>query len=119
MGKSASSRIASLQRERASQLQAGLAVRQAFFGERDAARQSAIAALKMSNDRDVLYGVALAFALAGDFSRATGMTNDLEKRLPENTAVRFSYMPTASCRSRGESWRRFKGRRSAASCRFT
>jgi eukaryotic-like serine/threonine-protein kinase len=82
------------QRERASQFQAGLAVRQAFLGERDAARQSAIASLKISNDRDVQYGAALAFALAGDFSRATAMTNDLEKRLPEDTAVRFSYVPT-------------------------
>jgi tetratricopeptide (TPR) repeat protein len=82
------------QPERAAQFQAGIALRRALFGEADAARQSAFAALKISNGRDVQYGVALAFALAGDISRATAMTNDLEKRLPEDTAVRFSYVPT-------------------------
>jgi DNA-binding winged helix-turn-helix (wHTH) protein len=82
------------QQERAAQSQAGVAVREAFFGEQYAARQSAKAALAISNGRDVQYGAALAFALAGDTRRATTITNDLEKRLPEDTAVRFSYVPT-------------------------
>jgi eukaryotic-like serine/threonine-protein kinase len=69
-------------------------VRQALYGARAAAQQSAIAALKISKGRDVQYGAAFAFALAGDATRATAMTNDLEKRLPEDTAVRFSYLPT-------------------------
>jgi eukaryotic-like serine/threonine-protein kinase len=82
------------QRERAAQFQSAVAVREAFFGESESARQSATAALRISKGRDVQYGAALAFALAGDTSRAMAMTNDLEKRLPEDTAVRFSYVPT-------------------------
>jgi eukaryotic-like serine/threonine-protein kinase len=82
------------QGERAAQFQASVAVRQALFGARDVARQSAIAALRISKGRDVQYGAALAFALVGDTGQATAMTNDLEKRLPEDTAVRFSYVPT-------------------------
>jgi len=81
------------QPERAAQFQAALAVRQAFFGEHEAARQSANIALSISNGRDVQYGAALAFALAGDTDRAATMANELEKRLPEDTAVRFSYLP--------------------------
>jgi eukaryotic-like serine/threonine-protein kinase len=82
------------QRERAAQFQAAIAVRGAFLGKRHAAQQSAVAALKISKGRDVQYGAALAFALAGDVSRATAMTKDLEKRLPEDTVVRVSYVPT-------------------------
>jgi len=82
------------QPERAAQFQISTAVWQALLGEADAARRSAVAALKISKGRDVQYGAALAFALAGDTSRATEITNDLEKRLPEDTAVRFSYVPT-------------------------
>lgn len=82
------------QREPAAQFRASEAVREALFGDPDAARQSAKAVLSISNGREIQYGAALAFALAGDISRATVMTNDLEKRFPEDTAVRFSYVPT-------------------------
>jgi DNA-binding winged helix-turn-helix (wHTH) protein/predicted Zn-dependent protease len=82
------------QPERAAQFQVSTAVWQALLGEADAARRSTVAALNISKGRDVQYGAALAFALAGETSRATEITNDLEKRLPEDTAVRFSYLPT-------------------------
>jgi hypothetical protein len=42
----------------------------------------------------VEYGVALAVALSGDSSQAQVLANDLEKRFPEDTSVRFSYLPT-------------------------
>jgi DNA-binding winged helix-turn-helix (wHTH) protein/predicted Zn-dependent protease len=106
------------QRERAAQFQVSLAVREAFFGERDAARQSAKAALSISNGRDVQYGAALAFALAADSSRATAMANDLERRLPEDTAVRFSYVPTlraALAMNRGDASRAVEALQVAAS----
>lgn len=82
------------QRERAALYQAGAAVREAFFGNLAAARRSAIAALELSKGRDVEYGAAIALALSGDRSRAEALTNDLEKRFPEDTSVQFSYLPT-------------------------
>jgi eukaryotic-like serine/threonine-protein kinase len=35
----------------------------------------------------------LALALSGDYARSQTLTNDLEKRFPEDTSVRFSYLP--------------------------
>jgi DNA-binding winged helix-turn-helix (wHTH) protein/tetratricopeptide (TPR) repeat protein len=81
------------QRERAALYEAGAAVREALFGDLAAARQSAMAALGFSKSRVVKYGAAIAFALSGDLSRAEALTNDLEKRFPEDTSVQFSYLP--------------------------
>jgi ATP/maltotriose-dependent transcriptional regulator MalT len=36
---------------------------------------------------------AFALALAGDASRAEVLVNDLERRFPEDTSARFSYLP--------------------------
>ena len=36
---------------------------------------------------------ALGLALSGDFSRSEALAGDLEKRLPEDTFVRFTYVP--------------------------
>jgi predicted Zn-dependent protease len=52
-----------------------------------------MAALALSKSRDVQYGAALALALAGDTSRAQALTDDLEKRFPEDTTVSLSYAP--------------------------
>jgi tetratricopeptide (TPR) repeat protein len=81
------------QPERAALWQAGAALREAFFGDRTAASRSATAALKFSGSREVRYGAALALVLSGDLKRAQPMVNDLEKRFPEDTVVRFSYVP--------------------------
>jgi eukaryotic-like serine/threonine-protein kinase len=72
---------------------AGAAVWDAFFGNAPAARQNALAALELAKDRDVEYGAAFALALAGDSARAQDLANELEKRFPEDTAVRFMYAP--------------------------
>ena len=40
------------------------------------------------------YGAAVALALAKYSSRSETLTNDLAKRFPEDTCVRFSYLPT-------------------------
>jgi eukaryotic-like serine/threonine-protein kinase len=82
------------QYERAAQFQIATAVRNAFFGEAGAAQRSAIGALAISSGRDVQYGAALVFVLTGDNSRAAAMASNLEKSFPEDTAVRFSYLPT-------------------------
>jgi hypothetical protein len=46
----------------------------------------------------VEYGAALAFALSGDSSRAQTLAADLEERFPEDTVVRFSYLPVLRAR---------------------
>jgi tetratricopeptide (TPR) repeat protein len=84
----------SAQRERAAMWEAGAAVREALFGNAPEARQSAIAAPDLSKGRDVEYGAGLALLLSGDSSRSQRSADDLEKRFPEDTAVRFSYLPT-------------------------
>jgi eukaryotic-like serine/threonine-protein kinase len=80
-------------RERAGTYEAGAAVCEAFFGNAAAARRGALTTLEHSKGRDVEYAAAFALALSGDSSRAQALANDLEKRLPEDTSVRFSYLP--------------------------
>jgi eukaryotic-like serine/threonine-protein kinase len=82
------------QRERAATYETGVAVWEAFFGNALAARQNATAALALSKGRDVEYGAAFALALSGDSSRSQMLANDLQRRFPEDTSVRFNYMPT-------------------------
>ncbi|HWZ75769.1 MAG TPA: winged helix-turn-helix domain-containing protein [Candidatus Sulfotelmatobacter sp.] len=82
------------QRERASLYEAAAALRESLFGNTLAARQQADVALELSRARDTEYGAAVALALAGDLSNAQKLANDLEKRFPEDTSVRFSYLPT-------------------------
>ena len=81
------------QSERAALFQTGTALWEGFFGNSAAARTSALAALKLSNDREVEYGAALALALSGDSTRSQSLASDLERRFPEDTSVRFSYLP--------------------------
>jgi tetratricopeptide (TPR) repeat protein/predicted Ser/Thr protein kinase len=82
------------QRERAALYEAGAAVWEALFGNAPAARRSAMEALELSKARDVEYGAAFALALAGDSSRSQALANELERRFPEDTSVRFNYQPT-------------------------
>ena len=82
------------QRERAATYEASAAVWEAFFGNAAAARRLAKQALELSQGRDVEYGAAVALALTGDSLRSQTLANDLEKRFPEDTSVRFSYLPT-------------------------
>jgi DNA-binding winged helix-turn-helix (wHTH) protein len=82
------------QQERAALCEAGAAVWEAFLGNAPAARRSAMAALELSKDREVVYGAGLTLALSGDSGRSQTLANDLETRFPEATEVRFSYLPT-------------------------
>jgi tetratricopeptide (TPR) repeat protein len=82
------------QPERAAVFIAGSAAWEAFLGNSTAALGKAAEALELSNGRDVEYGAALAFALADDSSRAQALTDDLQSKFPEDTTVRFSYLPT-------------------------
>jgi DNA-binding winged helix-turn-helix (wHTH) protein len=74
--------------------QADAAVREALFGNVATARRRAGDALGLSKSRDVAYGVGFALALSGDSSRSQALTEDLSRRLPEDTRVQFAYAPT-------------------------
>jgi serine/threonine protein kinase/tetratricopeptide (TPR) repeat protein len=80
-------------RETAALYETGPALWEAFFGNALAARRDAMAVLELSKGRDVEYGAALALALSGDSSQSQTLANDLDKRFPEDTSVRFSYLP--------------------------
>jgi eukaryotic-like serine/threonine-protein kinase len=86
------------QPERAGLWEAGASLREAFFGQGPQARQRAVAALDHSNNREVQFGAALAFAISGDSGRAQVLADDLEKRFPEDTVVRFGYLPVVRAR---------------------
>ena len=49
--------------------------------------------LALSNQREVQYGAAFALALAGDYARSKRWRTISEDRFPEDTSVRFSYLP--------------------------
>ena len=79
---------------RAELYRAGVAAREALFGNSEEAKRQALAALGASKDRDVEYGAAFALAMSGDTARVANIIDDLDKRFPEDTFVRFSYLPT-------------------------
>jgi DNA-binding winged helix-turn-helix (wHTH) protein/lipopolysaccharide biosynthesis regulator YciM len=82
------------QRESAALFKVGAALWNASFGYATAAKQIATEALKLSKDREVEYGAAFAFALAGDYSKSRSKADDLERRFGEDTSVRFNYLPS-------------------------
>jgi eukaryotic-like serine/threonine-protein kinase len=70
------------------------ALREALLGNAVKSTQRAAAALGLSNGWNAQFGAALALAFAGDAERAQTLADDLGKRFPENTLIRFSYIPT-------------------------
>ena len=82
------------QPERAALYQAGVATREALFGNIAVAKRAAVDALSQSKDRDVEYGAAFALLSIRDESKAQAIIDDLEKRFPQDTFVKFSYLPT-------------------------
>ncbi len=81
------------QREPAATYESGAAVWESLYGNANEARAKATAALAVTNGRDVEYASALALGLAGDLSRCESLADDLDKRFPEDTFVRFTYLP--------------------------
>jgi tetratricopeptide (TPR) repeat protein len=75
-------------------LLAGLAMREAFFGNMVEAQAQARAAIKLSKDRDVQARASLAVAMAGDSAKAKIMADELATRFPEDTVVQFVFLPT-------------------------
>lgn len=70
------------------------AAREALFGNVAAASQEALWALRFSRSRDVEYGAAFALALSGESPQNKSIAEELSVRFPEDTKVRFAYMPT-------------------------
>jgi len=82
------------EKEKAAGYEAAGALHDAFFGDTAEALKEATDALSLSNGRDAQYPAALAFAVAGESSRAEALAADLAKRFPEDTIVQFVYVPT-------------------------
>jgi eukaryotic-like serine/threonine-protein kinase len=80
------------EREAAATYRAVQAVWEALYGNATEARRNTTASLALSNGRDVEYTVALALEFAGD-SRSEVLAADLERRFPEDTFVKFTYVP--------------------------
>jgi tetratricopeptide (TPR) repeat protein len=81
------------QREAAASYQAARAAWEAVYGNAADAKKNATAALALSNGRDVEYAAGFARALSGDASRSQQLADDLEKRFPEDTFAKFTYVP--------------------------
>jgi tetratricopeptide (TPR) repeat protein len=86
--------LAGGKRERAAVWETGAAVWEAWYGNAAAAKRSATHVLEAANGRHVTYAAALALAIAGERSRAQTIADDLDRRFPEDTSVRFTYLPT-------------------------
>ena len=82
------------QRERAALFETAAAVSEASYGNGAAAKRHATHVLEVANARHVTFAAALALAIAGERSRAQAIADDLDKRFPEDTSVRFNYVPT-------------------------
>ena len=82
------------EKETAANYESAAALREAVFNNADRARRRAASALEHSKGRDAQFGAALAFALTREAFRAEHLTDDLAKRHPQDTVVRFNYEPT-------------------------
>ena len=80
--------------ERAALFQTGSALWDAMFGDAREARTNAKAALALGRNREIEYGVAFALALSGETVQSRSLADGLENNFPEDTAVRFSYLPS-------------------------
>ena len=81
-------------RERAALFTMRAALWEAFFGNTSTAKIAAMAALAIAKNREDRFGAALVLSMSGDASQALSMANDLEKDFPEDTSVRFYYLPS-------------------------
>jgi eukaryotic-like serine/threonine-protein kinase len=83
------------EKEPAALWQANAAIREALFGNADAARQKAAAAVALAaGSHDAGAQAALAYALAGDAAHAKSLADDLAKRFPQDTVVQSVWLPT-------------------------
>jgi tetratricopeptide (TPR) repeat protein len=79
--------------EAAATYRAARAVWEAFCGDTLGAKQDAEAALMLSDAREVAYAAGLGLGVSGEISRSDALASDLEKRFPEDTFAKFTYVP--------------------------
>ncbi len=82
------------QKDSASVYMAQAAMNEAWTGNLALAKRKANESLRLSNGRDEEAIAAVALAVAGDSARALHLADDLAKRYPEDTIVRFHFIPT-------------------------
>jgi tetratricopeptide (TPR) repeat protein len=70
------------------------AIWEAVWGNAAAATTRADFALGIARGRDVDFGAALAFALAGETRRLPAMIAEMSSRFPDDTSVQTSYLPS-------------------------
>src|ERR1700722_12761050 len=80
--------------ETAAGYRANSALQEALFGNRDDARKSVLGANRRSDSRDLQYATGLVLALVGDTEKSQSIAENLAKSFPEDTTVRFNYLPT-------------------------
>jgi DNA-binding winged helix-turn-helix (wHTH) protein/tetratricopeptide (TPR) repeat protein len=83
-------------KETAAGYEARTALGEVESGMREEARSDAYAAIKLASNRDVLEGVALALALAGDTAAAEKLAAELDRTFPLDTLVQRYRLPAIS-----------------------
>jgi tetratricopeptide (TPR) repeat protein/predicted Ser/Thr protein kinase len=81
-------------KETAALWEVNAALREAEFGNTQAAQKDASTALALASGRDVKVLAALTLARSGDATRAKAMVQDLEKSDPSNTVLKLYWLPT-------------------------
>jgi hypothetical protein len=79
--------------EEAATYRAARSVWESLLGNPAESKSAALAALEASKGRDVQYAAALGLAFAGEISKAEAIAGDLNRRFPEDTFVKFTYVP--------------------------
>jgi DNA-binding winged helix-turn-helix (wHTH) protein/tetratricopeptide (TPR) repeat protein len=74
------------------------AVRESLMGNPVQAKEHVTAALRLSRGREVLAAAALALAFSGDVGESEARANELAQRFPEDTLVKYNYLPTIRAR---------------------
>jgi tetratricopeptide (TPR) repeat protein len=64
-----------------------------MYGNTAEAKRMALGALSLSRSREVQYSAGLALGMSGDPARSGALADDLQKRYPEDTFVKFTYAP--------------------------
>jgi len=82
------------EKETAAGYEENQALYEARFGNAAEAKQRAAAGLALAKNRDIEANAALALAIAGDQAQAQKLAEDLTERLPDDTIVKFIYVPT-------------------------
>jgi serine/threonine protein kinase/tetratricopeptide (TPR) repeat protein len=82
------------EKEMEADYEAAAALSEALYGNITETRQHVAITLAKSNGRDAQYLAALALAVIADSVRSQVLAEDLQKRFPNDTVVRFNYLPT-------------------------